>query len=135
MEDDKKGQELLNHLLVEYAPLIRLHAHKLKNEGLIPESIDVNDLHVEGYKGLVDALQKYQHNPSISPGSKNPFAAYAKSRIRGKMLDHISSHDSVPKHMRYKAKQLGLKHATEQAPKVETPVAAPVAATPKPPKT
>ena len=105
-DDDKIGQELLNHILLEYAPLINLHAKKLKNEGLIPEGIDHNDLHVEGFKGLVDALHKYDPKLATNPNSKNPFAAYAQHRIRGKMLDHIASNDPVPKHVRYAAKQM-----------------------------
>jgi|SRR5581483_10190664 len=99
--DDPKNKEKFNHFLIEHAPLINLHVKKLQNEGKIPEGIDVNDLHMEGFHGLVDALHKY--DPKVGAS----FPTYAGRRISGKMLDYLSSLDPVGKVIRTQVKNIG----------------------------
>lgn len=98
--DDPSNKKLFNHFLLSHAPLINLHLKKLKNEGKIPEGIDPNDLHMEGFYGLVDALHKY--NPELGAS----FSTYAAHRIRGKMLDHLASIDPVGKTARTRVKNI-----------------------------
>jgi len=98
--DDPENKHIFNQFLLEHAPLINLHVKKLQNEGKIPEGVDVNDLHMEGFHGLVDALHKY--DPSIGAS----FATYAGRRIRGKMLDHLTLLDPVGKQVRTRIKNV-----------------------------
>jgi RNA polymerase sigma factor for flagellar operon FliA len=98
--DDPENKHIFNQFLLEHAPLIHLHVKKLQNEGKIPEGVDVNDLHMEGFHGLVDALHKY--DPSIGAS----FATYAGRRIQGKMLDHLTSLDPVGKQVRTRIKNV-----------------------------
>src|SRR5665213_1672960 len=105
---DPKNQKLLNDFLVEHAPLIHKHINVLKSKGLIPPNVEDEDLHFAGYRGLMDALHKY--NPDVSSRTmtkegENPFSKYAEQRIRGSMLDHIAAQDKdVGKRERIKAK-------------------------------
>jgi DNA-directed RNA polymerase specialized sigma subunit len=81
--DDPNNKKKLEHFLIEHAPLINLHANKLKNAGYLPPDTDMGDVHMAGVHGLMDALEKY--HPDTAGGKK--FTDYAHSRIRGKMLD------------------------------------------------
>lgn len=98
--DDPKNQKKFNDFLLEHAPLINLHLKKLQNEGKIPEGIDPNDLHMEGFHGLVHALHRY--DPKVGAS----FSTYAGRRIRGKMLDFLSSIDPVGKGVRTQVKNI-----------------------------
>jgi DNA-directed RNA polymerase specialized sigma subunit len=77
----------LSDMIMEWAPLINLHASKLKKGGLLPH-IDEEDLHSHGMHGLIDAFHKY--NPQ-----RGSFANYAGIRIKNKMKDFISSSGGV----------------------------------------
>lgn len=112
--DDEKNKQKLNWFIAEHAPLINMHANKLKNAGYIPPDVDVDDIHMAGIHGLMDALSKY--NRSTGGGKK--FSSYAQSRIRGAMLDHLGKHRGVPKHIINQAKNL--KSMEAQAPKQTT---------------
>ncbi len=97
MANDKKH---LNNFIADHAPLINLHVKKLQNAGKIPGGIDVDDLHMAGVHGLMDALHRYD------PKSEASFATYASTRIRGRMLDHVTSQDYIPKSVRQAAKKI-----------------------------
>ena len=98
--DDPNNKAKFNHFLIEHAPLINLHIKKLQNEGKIPEGIDINDLHMEGFHGLVDALHKY--DPKVGAS----FPTYAGRRIGGKILDYLTSVDPVGKTIRTRFKNI-----------------------------
>lgn len=93
----------LNDFIAEHAPLINLHHNKLKNAGQIPQGIEADDLHMAGVHGLMDALHRYE---SKTAGREASFATYAGQRIRGKMLDHISSQSYVPRIFREEVKRV-----------------------------
>ena len=97
---DPKNQKLLNHFIAEHAPLINLHVTKLRNEGKLSSDIDHDDLHMAGVHGLMDALHRY--DPKVGAS----FSTYAQTRIRGRMLDHITSQSDVPKSVAQQAKNL-----------------------------
>lgn len=100
--DDPDKKKHLEHFLIEHAPLINYHANKLKNAGFIPPEVELNDIHMAGVHGLMDAIHKYK--PDAAGGKK--FTQYAHSRIRGSMLDHIKETSGVPKHLSTQAKNL-----------------------------
>lgn len=100
--DDPENKKKLNFFMAEHAPLINMHANKLKNAGFIPKDLDINDIHMAGVYGLMDALHKYKPDTS---GGKN-FADYAHARIRGSMLEHVKQHTGIPKHLITQAKNL-----------------------------
>lgn len=106
---DPYNQKLLNHFVAEHAPLIHKHVAILRSKGLVPKTIEDEDLHSAGFHGLIDALHKYDPATAAKTSTKegeNAFAKYAESRIKGKMLDHIAAHDEVPKAARIKAKNM-----------------------------
>jgi RNA polymerase sigma factor (sigma-70 family) len=51
----------------------------------LPRSFDVDDLEAEGFMGLLSAATRYR--PGVHAGT--PFSAFARSRIRGAMLDSV----------------------------------------------
>lgn len=117
MADDSKKQERdhASDMLIEWAPKINMWVKKLRSQG-IPPSIEDTDLHTAGMDGLMDAFHRYDK-------SKGDFGAFANHRIRGKMLDHVSSSggaNSVDKLFRDQARQFKSKQvsATAEAPKV-----------------
>ena len=98
---DPKDPKHLENFLTEWAPHIRMHVTKLKNQGKVPAHIEESDLHTAGMHGLYDAILRYD------PDRGANFANFAGRRISGKMLDHItSSQDSsaIPKLLRDQAK-------------------------------
>lgn len=113
--DSPENKSKFDHFLLEHAPLINLHVKKLQNEGKIPEGIDPNDLHMEGFHGLVHALHKY--DPSVGAS----FPTYAGTRIRGKMLDYLSSLDPVHKVIRSQVKNVEKLNAPVAPVKITKP--------------
>lgn len=103
----------LNDMITEYAPMINMHASKLKKAGL-PPHIDDTDLHSHGMHGLIDAFHKYDPKRGVE------FATYASRRIKGKMLDHVTSSGGENAVDNYHYKQ-AKKFMTEQKAKPETP--------------
>lgn len=121
--DDDKNKQKLNWFIAEHAPLINMHANKLKSAGYLPPDVDVNDIHMAGVHGLMDALSKY--NRQTGGGKK--FSSYAQSRIRGAMLDHLSKHRGIPKHVINQAKNLrsmdaqAVKPQSTESPQSQSP--------------
>ena len=122
MTDDTKppGRDHLNDMLVEWAPHINLHLNKLQNENRIPPHVDPTDLQSAGMHGLIEAFKNY--DPKVGAN----FATYAGTRIRGKMLDHITSSgdaNAVDYFHYKKAKQFMKQEAAKKqaAQQAETP--------------
>jgi RNA polymerase sigma factor for flagellar operon FliA len=120
---DPKNQRLLNDFISEHAPLINKQINILKAKGKIPSNVEHEDLHYAGLHGLMSALDKYDHSvaqhTSSGKENENPFTKYAETRIQGKMLDHISSQDEVPRQARERAKNLAILNKPKITP--ETP--------------
>ena len=117
---DPQNKQLLNDFIAEHAPLVGDQIRALKATGKIPKSVEESDLHLHGIHGLISALHKY--SPEIANrlgGEGNAFVKYAKPYIRGKILDHVASHDEIPKHIRQRAKNLALleQQGTSSPPK------------------
>lgn len=120
MADDKKKPERdhASDMLIEWAPRINMWVKKLKNQGMVPGHIDETDLHSAGMDGLMDAFHRYEKG-------KGEFGAFANHRIRGKMLDHITTSGgsgAVDKLFRDQAKQFKAKQqSASQAADVSEP--------------
>lgn len=72
----------LNDILIEYAPKINMHANSLKEK---LGGKDPSELHTAGMHGLYEAIKNYDPNKGAS------FETYADQRIKGRMLDHVTS--------------------------------------------
>lgn len=65
----------------------------------LPPSFELDDLVQAGHLGLIDAADKYDDGQGV------PFAAYARQRVRGEILDSVrrrkyvdATHDSIDDH-------------------------------------
>ncbi len=81
-----------NALVVEHIGLVKSIARRLAQR--VPSQVDVNELISVGMLGLVDAAGRYR--PSVGA----PFAAFARRRIHGAMLDSLRQLDDVPRSVR-----------------------------------
>jgi DNA-directed RNA polymerase specialized sigma subunit len=138
MSDDI-NKKMLGQFIADHAPIINMHANKLKKMGLVPTGVDMDDLHMAGVHGLMDAMHKF--DTEYAKRENKRFVDYAHSRIRGMMLDHVKDQGGVPKHLINRAKNLAALESQIAPPKAPSqketePVATttPVT-TPKPPKT
>lgn len=115
MADDKK-RDHLNDILIEWAPMINMHATKL-NQGGLPPHIDPTDLHSAGMHGLIDAFHKYDLKRGVD------FATYASRRIKGKMLDHVTSSggENAVDNYHYKQAKKFMNQGAQQSPSPEQP--------------
>ncbi|MGQ9749941.1 FliA/WhiG family RNA polymerase sigma factor [Desulfosoma sp.] len=84
--------------VIKYYPLVRYTAYRLAAR--LPSTISIEDLCAAGVIGLMDAIEKFDPNQSVS------FENYAKIRIRGAMLDEIRSMDWIPRSLRQKSSEL-----------------------------
>ena len=82
----------------KYAPLIRYVAERLASR--LPPHVEKDDLVSSGILGLIDAVDKFDHNRNIQ------FKTYAEFRIKGAMLDELRSLDWVPRSIRKKSSRV-----------------------------
>lgn len=81
-----------NALIVRYLPMVRKVAYRMVSR--FPSCVDVDDLVSIGMLGLIDAVDRFQHERSAS------FAAYARIRVQGAILDELRKSDWVPRSVR-----------------------------------
>lgn len=116
MADEKKIPERdhLSDIVTEWAPKINFWVKHLKGSG-IPGHIEDTDLHTAGMDGLMDAFHRYDK-------SKGNFMSFVNSRIRGKMLDHVTASggaNAVDKYHRDQARAFKAAQAAKPAPTEE----------------
>jgi len=115
-----QGKSDRNHLLAQYAPLVRKLGHLMRAK--LPPSVEVDDLIQAGMIGLLDAANRYEE----SHGAQ--FETYAVQRIRGAMLDELRSSDWMPRNMRQAMRKIEVAMTELQQklgrPPVESAVAA-----------
>lgn len=85
-------------MIIDHLPLVRYHAGRIKM--LIPDFIEEDDLESYGTIGLIDAIQKFNHQQGTS------FSSYASRRIRGEIIDYLRSLDWLPHSLRREGKKL-----------------------------
>lgn len=89
---------LRDRIVLEHLPLVRAIAIRVHDS--LPLHVDVEDLINAGVLGLFDAASKYD------PDRKVFFAAYAKHRIRGAILDSLRELDWATREMRRRSRQV-----------------------------
>jgi DNA-directed RNA polymerase specialized sigma subunit len=125
---DPNNKKLLDEFMIEHAPLINKHINVLKSQNKIPPHVQEEDLHLAGFKGLMEAVHKFDPEIASRLSSKegeNVFAKYADKKIRGHMLDHVVSTGEIPKSHQKRAKNISL--LPEASTEAETPTVNPIA--------
>ena len=97
-EFDEIPAPLKEEIVLEHAPLIRYIVNRIAVR--LPSHIDLDDLHSTGVIGLMDAIDKYDHEKNCK------FKTYAEFRIKGAILDQLRSLDWVPRSVRQKGRKL-----------------------------
>jgi RNA polymerase sigma factor for flagellar operon FliA len=92
-------QQAKEELIVSHISLVKYVAERIKDN--LPPEVEREDLVSYGVFGLIDAIEKFDHNRGIK------FETYAIPRIRGAILDGLRSYDTASRTMRQKAKKLG----------------------------
>jgi RNA polymerase sigma factor for flagellar operon FliA len=92
------NRKLRDRLVKETFALVRSVAGHLAIS--LPPYINLDDLTSAGFPGLLGAINAYD------PGRKVDFATYARSRIRGAILDEIRRLDPLSRTLRLKGTQI-----------------------------
>jgi RNA polymerase sigma factor for flagellar operon FliA len=79
-------------LILQHYPMVRQVAYKMVTR--FPSCVEVDDLVTIGTLGLIDAVDRFEENRSIS------FRAYARIRVQGAILDELRKEDWVPRSVR-----------------------------------
>ena len=87
-----------NALIERYLPLVRSALGRLAIT--LPEHVDKDDLKSAGLIGLLQALRNFD------PASGTSFETYARTRVRGAMLDELRRMDWVPRTIHEKARKI-----------------------------
>ena len=87
-----------NALIEKYLPLVSSIAARLAMT--LPEHVDQDDLYSAGLVGLLQALRNYDPTCGAS------FETYARTRVRGSMLDELRKMDWVPRTVHAKARKI-----------------------------
>ncbi len=105
--------ELRNQLVLQYSPLVKYVAGRVRSG--LPQTVESADLVSEGVIGLMDAIDKFDHDRGLQ------FQTYAVPRIRGAIIDSIRAADWVPRSIRTRLRELerardALQHRLNRAP-------------------
>ena len=87
-----------NALIEKYLSLVSSIAGRLAMT--LPEHVDQDDLYSSGLVGLLQALRNYDPTCGAS------FETYARTRVRGAMLDELRKMDWVPRTVHEKARKI-----------------------------
>jgi RNA polymerase sigma factor for flagellar operon FliA len=90
--------DLENALIEKYLSLVSSIAARLAMT--LPEHVDQDDLYSAGLVGLLQAVRNYDPTCGAS------FETYARTRIRGAMLDELRKMDWVPRTVHEKARKI-----------------------------
>jgi RNA polymerase sigma factor for flagellar operon FliA len=95
----ENGNSTVENALVErYLPLVRSALGRLAIT--LPEHVDQDDLKSAGLIGLLQALRNFD------PACGTTFETYARTRVRGAMLDELRRMDWVPRTIHEKARKI-----------------------------
>jgi RNA polymerase sigma factor for flagellar operon FliA len=87
-----------NALIETYLPLVSSIASRLAMS--LPDHVSQDDLYSSGLVGLLQALRNYD------PACGASFETYARTRVRGAMLDELRKMDWVPRTIHEKARKI-----------------------------
>jgi len=79
-------------LILEHYPMVRRVAYRMVSR--YPSCVEVDDLVSIGVQGLIEAVDRYETDRDAS------FAAYARIRVKGTILDALRESDWVPRSVR-----------------------------------
>jgi RNA polymerase sigma factor for flagellar operon FliA len=91
-QSNSSQERAREELILQGLPLVRRMAFRMARR--LPPNVDVNDLIGAGTEGLLKAVQYYdaERYPQFEP--------YAKTRIRGAILDELRANDSLTRYGR-----------------------------------
>ena len=84
-----------DQLILEFYPMVRQVAYRMARR--FPQCVDADDLVNIGMIGLINAVDRYQADRAPS------FAAYARIRVQGAIVDEMRKNDWVPRSVRDRA--------------------------------
>ena len=87
-----------DELILQYYPMVRRISYRMARR--LPRYVDVEDLVNIGMLGLIDAVDRFE------PGRAPSFAAYARIRVQGAIVDEMRKNDWVPRSVRDRADRL-----------------------------
>jgi len=93
----RKSSRLRDQVVAELHATVDSMARRLSSR--LPPSVDLHDLVHAGVSGLIQAIENYD------PQRCDQFAAFAKIRIRGAMLDELRSMDALPRPYRRRQRE------------------------------
>lgn len=93
-----RNEDAREQLIKLYLPLVKIVVGRLVIG--LPAHVDRDDLISAGVMGMLDALEKFDHQRGIK------FETYATARVRGSILDFLRAQDWVPISVRQKAKKV-----------------------------
>ncbi len=93
---DTIREEIKKEIILKYINLVKIISGRLYN--YYGSNIEYDDLVSYGIIGLIDAIEKYDHNKNIK------FETYASVRVRGAIIDEIRNLDWIPRSIRQKSK-------------------------------
>jgi RNA polymerase sigma factor for flagellar operon FliA len=89
-----------DELILQHYPMVRRVAYRMVSR--YPSCIEADDLVAIGTLGLIDAVDKFETNRSVS------FSAYARIRVQGAILDELRKADWVPRSVRNRFSRIQL---------------------------
>jgi RNA polymerase sigma factor for flagellar operon FliA len=101
---DTADEDLRNRLVLQYAPLVKYVAGRLRTR--MPETVEQDDLVSDGVLGLMDAIERFEPARGLS------FQTFAVPRIRGAIIDGMRTMDFVPRSVRDKLRVVQRGRAT-----------------------
>ena len=91
-------QDRREALILAHYPMVRSVAYRMVSR--FPSCVEAEDLVTIGTIGLIDAVDKFQENQSVT------FGAYARIRVQGAILDELRKEDWVPRSVRTRHHEL-----------------------------
>jgi RNA polymerase sigma factor for flagellar operon FliA len=95
---ENRNEEVFQKLVLKHLSLVKYHAGRIKM--VVPGFIEEEDLISYGVIGLIDAINKFDHQKGIQ------FNTYASRRIRGEIIDHLRKLDWLPHSLRRDARRV-----------------------------
>jgi RNA polymerase sigma factor for flagellar operon FliA len=95
---DTANPTIRERIILKYSSFVKYVAGRMAIN--LPSNVDYDDLVSYGVFGLLDAIDKFDPERNVK------FKTYAKTRIRGAILDELRVLDWTPRSIRQKSKQL-----------------------------
>lgn len=114
--DDK---DVMEHFILEHAPLLSRVVNRLKNQGMIHSNVDESGLREHGLVGLFKAARSYDR------ASQRSFKNHALESIYTHMRDYLSEQDPIHPSLRRKSRPSAQPKMEQPKVPAATPTAVP----------